>query len=523
MRREVGMGRHAPGRRAPPLHREDHPSHSGPDSRTDQTAAPSTETSSPRRPTRKSVWPLGLGLQPGARVAFRLLSLEFLTVTAAAYLASKLYHHAVVPDATAAARYFPAALLLATLYCVSTLWLGDPALLLAFRRRQLLWNAVRATVLSFCFLLSGMFLLKTSLEYSRGAFFAQLVTVCLATLALRGILIRRQERALGQGRLALRRAFLIGDPAASSALSKRLDANGVVTIAQFPLSSLDADQPSFMTRELIEACRSLAVDEIFVLPKPSELESVRPVLDQLSQLPVAVHVMVPGLDGLLSSSEISAFGDVATMKVQGEPLSAADELLKRGFDIVVSALLLVTLAPLMLMIGALVKLTSPGPALFRQVRHGFNNKAITVLKFRTMQVRTDDKCEDFRQAARNDDRVTWVGATLRATSIDELPQLFNVLRGEMSLVGPRPHAVAHNKMFEERIPPLSRRHNVKPGITGWAQVNRLRGETDTLEKMQRRIDHDLFYVDNWSFYFDLKIMFLTALLLFSRKNYQNSY
>src|SRR3954471_19199990 len=117
MRREVGMGRHAPGRRAPPLHREDHPSHSGPDSRTDQTAAPSTETSSPRRPTRKSVWPLGLGLQPGARVAFRLLSLEFLTVTAAAYLASKLYHHAVVPDATAAARYFPAALLLATLYC----------------------------------------------------------------------------------------------------------------------------------------------------------------------------------------------------------------------------------------------------------------------------------------------------------------------------------------------------------------------------------------------------------------------
>ena len=192
-------------------------------------------------------------------------------------------------------------------------------------------------------------------------------------------------------------------------MSKRLGANGVVTIAQFPLSSLDVDQPGPATRELIEACRSLAVDEIFVLAKSRELERVKLMLDQLSQLPVAVHVMVPELDGLLSSSEISAFGDVATMKVQGHPLSAADELLKRGFDIVVSAALLVVLAPLMLMVAGLVKLTSPGPALFRQVRHGFNNQAITVLKFRTMQARADDKENAFRQATRNDNRVTWVG------------------------------------------------------------------------------------------------------------------
>ncbi|MCG2643797.1 MULTISPECIES: exopolysaccharide biosynthesis polyprenyl glycosylphosphotransferase [Bradyrhizobium] len=456
-------------------------------------------------------------------MGLRLLILEFVTVAAAAYLASKLYHAIVVPDVTAATRYFPAALLLATLYCFGTLWLGDTAHLLNFRRRQLLWNAVRATVLAFCFLLSGMFLLKTSDEYSRGAFFAQLVAVWVATLAMRGILIRHQERALGRGRLALRRAFLVGDPAASSALSKRLAANGVVTIAQFPLASLENDQLGPSNRKLIDACRSLAVDEIFILPKPSELESVRPMLDQMSQLPVAVHVLVPELDGLLSSSEISAVGDVATMKVQGQPLSAADELLKRAFDLVVGTSVLMMFTPLMLMIAGLIKLTSPGPIFFRQARHGFNNQAITVLKFRTMRTSTDDNGGEFRQATRSDNRVTWVGARLRASSLDELPQLLNVLRGEMSLVGPRPHALAHNQMFEERIPPLSRRHNVKPGITGWAQVNLLRGETDTLEKMQKRIDFDLFYIDNWSFYFDLKILALTALMFLSIDTYKQSY
>jgi lipopolysaccharide/colanic/teichoic acid biosynthesis glycosyltransferase len=164
-----------------------------------------------------------------------------------------------------------------------------------------------------------------------------------------------------------------------------------------------------------------------------------------------------------------------------------------------------------------IKLDSPGPVLFRQTRHGYNNETIKVFKFRSM-TKADDG--EFVQAARNDSRVTRVGAILRRTNIDELPQLINVLRGEMSIVGPRPHATVHNKMFEGKISVFSRRHVVKPGITGWAQVNGLRGATETFEKMQRRVEHDLYYIDNWSFWLDLRIIVMT---LFSKTAYTNAY
>ena len=181
--------------------------------------------------------------------------------------------------------------------------------------------------------------------------------------------------------------------------------------------------------------------------------------------------------------------------------------------------MLILLWPLLLLVAILIKFDTPGPVLFRQTRLGFNNDPIQVLKFRSMTT-YDETQDEFRQAARNDPRVTRVGRVIRRTNIDELPQLLNVLRGEMSMVGPRPHAVAHNDMFADQICRMFRRHNVKPGITGWAQVNGLRGETDTFDKMQKRIDHDLYYVDNWSFFFDLKIMIMTVI---SRQAYTNAY
>ena len=181
--------------------------------------------------------------------------------------------------------------------------------------------------------------------------------------------------------------------------------------------------------------------------------------------------------------------------------------------------LLVLLWPLFLIVAVLIKLDSPGPVFFRQTRHGYNNEPIGVLKFRSMTT-FDDSRDEFRQAVRDDPRVTRVGRFMRRTNIDELPQLINVLRGEMSLVGPRPHAVTHNDMFADQIRCMFRRHNVKPGITGWAQVNGLRGETDTFEKMQKRIEHDLYYVDNWSFFFDLKIMIMTVAL---KRAFTNAY
>lgn len=175
------------------------------------------------------------------------------------------------------------------------------------------------------------------------------------------------------------------------------------------------------------------------------------------------------------------------------------------------------LSPLLLTVAIAIKLDSRGPVLFRQRRHGYNNETIEVFKFRSMM--QSDDCGNFVQAARNDSRVTRIGAYLRRTNIDELPQLINVLRGEMSIVGPRPHATAHNSMFEDKIFVFSRRHVVKPGITGWAQVNGYRGPTDTLEKMKRCVEYDLYYIDNWSFWLDVRIVIMTLF----RMAYANAY
>jgi putative colanic acid biosynthesis UDP-glucose lipid carrier transferase len=173
----------------------------------------------------------------------------------------------------------------------------------------------------------------------------------------------------------------------------------------------------------------------------------------------------------------------------------------------------------MLGVALAIKLTSPGPVFFKQKRYGFNNEIIEVFKFRSMHVeRCSGEGGQIAQATRNDDRITPLGRVLRRTSLDELPQFINVVRGEMSIVGPRPHAVAHNEQYAQLVDEYLARHKVKPGITGWAQVNGLRGETDTLDKMERRVQFDLHYIENWSLAFDLKIILQTLLVGFSHPN-----
>jgi putative colanic acid biosynthesis UDP-glucose lipid carrier transferase len=176
----------------------------------------------------------------------------------------------------------------------------------------------------------------------------------------------------------------------------------------------------------------------------------------------------------------------------------------------------VALAPVMIAIAAAVRLTSPGPALFKQRRYGLDGREILVYKFRSMRVMEDGG--EVRQAQRNDDRVTPLGAFLRRSSLDELPQLFNVLQGRMSVVGPRPHAVAHNETYRKLIKSYMVRHKVRPGITGWAQVNGLRGETETVEKMRARIEYDLDYLRHWSLKLDLAILWRTFFVVFKREN-----
>jgi len=205
------------------------------------------------------------------------------------------------------------------------------------------------------------------------------------------------------------------------------------------------------------------------------------------------------------------------MNLSTTPMEGFNRYLKAFEDRLLALLILILISPLLLIIAIGVKLSSPGPILFKQLRHGWDGKPIKIYKFRTMFEHSEEGGK-VTQAGRQDARVTPFGAFLRRTSLDELPQFFNVLQGRMSIVGPRPHALAHNEEYKDQIDAYMLRHKVKPGITGWAQINGWRGETDTLEKMQKRVEYDLYYIDHWSLWFDLKILLLTLFKGFVGKN-----
>jgi Undecaprenyl-phosphate glucose phosphotransferase len=317
---------------------------------------------------------------------------------------------------------------------------------------------------------------------------------------------------------------MIGSLPHCAKFSQRLKASAIQSVASFRppwhkhagigKRAIDNDE----VHKLIEACRAARPDDIIILANQEDLPRTMDLASSLAELPAGLHIIPVDALELLAGSQVTEFGDLLTIQVHSPPLTPFDLAVKRSFDVFASAVGLILLSPLFLVVAIAVKFDSPGPALFRQTRHGFNNEPIQVIKFRTMT--TLESGENFTQAVKNDPRVTRLGRILRQANIDELPQLINVLQGNMSIVGPRPHATAHNKLFQSKIAPLSRRHTVKPGLTGWAQVNGLRGETDTLEKMQRRIEHDLYYIDNWSFLLDIKIILLT---LISKKAYTNAF
>ncbi|WP_233800116.1 undecaprenyl-phosphate glucose phosphotransferase [Paraburkholderia sp. HP33-1] len=196
---------------------------------------------------------------------------------------------------------------------------------------------------------------------------------------------------------------------------------------------------------------------------------------------------------------------VPAINLVASPLSASSMLRKDIFDRLFAATALISLAPVMLAIAIAVKLSSRGPVLFRQERKGADGRVFTIYKFRSMRLHSEAK-GTLSQATRNDKRVTKVGAFLRRTSLDELPQFFNVLRGDMSVVGPRPHALEHDDLYQKVVAGYINRYRIKPGITGWAQINGFRGETDRIEKMERRVEHDLYYLGHWSFALDMRII-----------------
>jgi Undecaprenyl-phosphate glucose phosphotransferase len=370
--------------------------------------------------------------------------------------------------------------------------------------------------LAFVFLLAIMFLTGAETSYSRGTFLAQLAFAFPAQLIVRTLSQHALDAARKSGHWTSRGVLILVFPGVEKpirileSLSSRQD-----EIRR--IYHLERDASASELRTILRDSRTLHCESVLLLFGSDGMDAVGRAVEILSEMPIRVQLLPISMLEFMRCSRIGFYGRARVFELASGPNWIMDLLLKRSFDLIVAVAASLLLLPLMLIVAALIKLDSRGPVLFRQIRHGYNNKPIKVLKFRTM-VSYEDR--EFRQATRDDPRVTRIGRILRRTNIDELPQLLNVISGTMSIVGPRPHAIAHNEMYDGYIARMSRRHNVKPGITGWAQVNGLRGETDTLEKMRERVEYDLYYIDNWSLAFDFKILLMT---IFSKQSYENAF
>ncbi|HCI6122780.1 TPA: undecaprenyl-phosphate glucose phosphotransferase [Klebsiella quasipneumoniae subsp. quasipneumoniae] len=268
--------------------------------------------------------------------------------------------------------------------------------------------------------------------------------------------------------------------------------------------------------DLISEAKAGKLDRIYIAMRMGDEEKIKNLVRELTNTTCSVMLIPDIFTFNILQSRTEEVNGVPVVPLFDTPLNGINMVFKRLEDIIISLIILVLISPVLFIIACTVKCSSPGPVLFRQIRYGMDGKPIKVWKFRTMTVMENDTV--VTQATKNDVRVTKVGRFLRRTSLDELPQFFNVLLGEMSIVGPRPHAVAHNEQYRHLIEGYMLRHKVKPGITGLAQVNGWRGETDTLEKMQKRVEFDLEYIREWSVWLDLKIIFLTIFKGFVNKS-----
>ncbi|HEY0219680.1 MAG TPA: undecaprenyl-phosphate glucose phosphotransferase, partial [Afipia sp.] len=368
------------------------------------------------------------------------------------------------------------------------------------------------------------FLFKVGADFSRGSI------ICFSLLALVLLSLWRINtkwiiaNALARGTMRGRRVVLLGQADELLALEgpKLLRSYGFSEVGRVQLDEhqtpnltvTDFDEP------LIDAAIAMARDhdaEEIVLALPwretARLDFIR---SRLRSSPLPVQLLPDSSIRTLIQNPANTLKHSLTVEMQRAPLLRIEQLLKRLLDIFGATLALIVLSPLMAIAALAIKLDSPGPVLFRQRRTGFNSKQFSIFKFRTMSVMEDGPI--IQQARPRDARVTRVGALLRRSSIDELPQLFNVLAGNMSCVGPRPHAVAHDHQYGDLLSEYALRHHVKPGISGWAQVNGYRGQILQVEQMKTRVEYDLWYINNWSLLLDLKIAVLTCLEVIRRRN-----
>ncbi len=425
--------------------------------------------------------------------------------------------------------YVRAALLAAIFYAGLAEAIGAYDVDVRFSMRNGLGRVLTALFGTAMFAMTIAFFLKVSEDFSRWWsitwFMGSATAIGVARLAVTAWLQGRKREGLFNQRVAIFGASEQGERLARyikgndrltidliGFYDDRIDDRTMARTAVLPLrGSLD---------DLIAEIRAGRIDQVIVaLPWSAEVR-LQNIVAALAVTPVRIRLAPDLASFAFAQRPLVLLGELPVMTLFERPISGLDRIIKRFEDLLLLAIILPLATPVLLLAALAVRLDSPGPIFFRQNREGFNNKHFRIWKFRSM--RTDQlEYNEINQASRLDPRITRVGAILRKTSIDELPQLFNVLSGDMSLVGPRPHAPstrAGNRVFSDIVQTYAGRHNVKPGITGWAQVNGWRGETDTEEKLIKRLEHDLHYIESWSVGFDLYILIRTAWAVMAPKN-----
>ncbi|MGE0700573.1 MAG: exopolysaccharide biosynthesis polyprenyl glycosylphosphotransferase [Hyphomicrobiaceae bacterium] len=466
------------------------------------------------RPPRGRRLTIGSGLI-GAAAA--LVEISF--VAAMSVVTGTVWHAAVYGDPGDIQAYLGIGALTGLLYTLPFLFRSEYEVDTFLGGRRTLSRLLNVWTYAFFVLAALAFLTKTSEQASRGALVLFFAAGCLTVVASDAILRRIVGRLVLNGWVCPRRLLLVGESAEVARFVERHSRSVTGIEVSATLSLPEALGTTGAVEKAIERARQLGVTDVLILPAGQHpIGEAARLADKFMDLPVAVHLGQLDIAERFPDLEADRIGNARTIALCSAPLGSYQRALKRAFDVLAASLGLVVLAVPLAIVALAIKLDSPGPVFFRQRRRGFNHREFRIWKFRTMSSLDDGA--NVPQARANDPRVTRVGRVLRKLNIDELPQLINVLAGDMALVGPRPHAVAHDQHYERVIRRYPRRLNVKPGITGWAQVNGFRGLTETDHAMRSRIAHDLYYIDNWSIALDLYIIALTVV---SPKAFRNAH
>ncbi len=436
---------------------------------------------------------------------------DFLTITIGSTLAQLTYAAMNTFESYDLVQAFGIGLMCGALYVPIVRSFGGYGLPVLIEPTRVMRRLVITCVIVILAITGILFCLKESSSFSRGALLGYscvMLVLCVGERFAAASVIRR---LVAEDAITGKPAFLIGDAEEIGSLdsSKFLRQFGLSDVGCFYLRDANWCSVEAQIGEALVLARRTRPRELVLALRNRSPAELREIEHAMRQTPLPVRLLPnSNFRSIIERRDAIMLGGVHCLELQRAPLSRAEQASKRALDLLGASLALLALIPVLLLAALAVKLDSPGPIIFRQKRNGFDEVPFTIFKFRTMTVLEDG--DSVVQARLGDRRITKVGAFLRKTSIDELPQLLNVLRGDMSLVGPRPHAMVHDRTYRMIIGDYFKRHHVKPGMTGWAQVHGLRGETSETSQMQHRVEYDLWYIDHWSLMLECYILFRTA-------------